>query len=775
MKSIRSTRSLFAFLGAAVVLSAGSQAKANYLFQPGPGYLAPNLPLNKDDYSAWDVLYTPYGSPNYPDISAPFGTYQLASTAGVTPPANSSPVNPGAYWDPRNPTITQVGTSTAFIIGPGTQGNIYSFSNPLSYQVADATSYSDGLVLFQMQTEGTPVNFSSIQLQYTNSSGQLVSLSPGQYVTEYQSASVSGQGFSVTNRTALEWNLTGLNVSSFHIVFSSSAPSMSLQQVNMDTSPLYVSTVPQSRTWSANGNGVWSVGSNWAQGTSSIENANVLFNQSGAANVTLDANHTVGLMTFGSAGNITLSSPGGFTLTANTGIATTASATGTYTINNKYAFGDYNVFNIASGKVQLNGVVSGNNGFFKQGEGTLELNGNNTFTGSVGMEGGTLRMAGTNVYSGGTSIVWGKLVVAGNALNGTPGALGNDSSTISLGADSSLYSFQDVTDPGAIVIDGDYTIGRNIAMAGGTFEKILGAQGTSQGAFFSGSIALGTSTDVHLNAANAGDKVTFNGGITGGAAASSSAPSQITVDGHGTVVLAGTNNSYANDTLVKSGTLRVATGGSLTSNGNLNVASGANLMVDGTVGGSGALNLHGTLGGTGTLNRVFTVDSTSTLTPGEGTGTLTTVSETWAGGGTLQFNLADATGIKGAGWNFLQINGSLNITASAANAFHLDLASLGLDGQSGLALNFDPSKDYTWEIASTTGGITGFNASIFDLNESTFANTLSGTFSLNQEGNNLFLSYSYNPVAVPEPSTYCLLFLGMGVLVFFRRRMAPSA
>ncbi len=324
----------------------------------------PNLGSNEDDYSAWDVFYSPYGSPNKPDIAAPYGTYQLASQAGVTPPSPPlawSPGNPGAYWDSRNPTITQVGTNTAFIIGPETQGNIYSFSNPLSYQLSDSTPYSDGLVLFQFQTEGTTTDFSSIQLQYTNSIGQLVSLSPSQYITEYQSASVSGQGFSVTNRNALEWNLTGLNVNSFqHCLFL-----VGSEHEPADGQYGYVASLRfqrcrkpglgrlQEMGWSG------AMGTTWKEGTSSVENGNVFFNASAAANITLDASHTVGQMVFESPNNVTIGSSNGAILTANTGINTTATATGTYTVNSNYAFGDYNVFDIQAGTVKLNGIVSG--------------------------------------------------------------------------------------------------------------------------------------------------------------------------------------------------------------------------------------------------------------------------------------------------------------------------------------------------------------------------------------------------------------------------------
>ncbi len=176
----------------------------------------------------------------------------------------------------------------------------------------------------------------------------------------------------------------------------------------------------------------------------------------------------------------------------------------------------------------------------------------------------------------------------------------------------------------------------------------------------------------------------------------------------------------------------------------------------------------GTLGGSGTVNRAFTVDSTSILNPGEGTGTLNTILETWAGGGTLKFNLADATGSSGTGWNFLQINSSLNITASPADEFRLDLASLGADGLSGLAKDFDPTKDYSWEIASTTDGITGFNVADFSVEDTEFANSYNGIFSVNQQGDDLFLSYT---AAVPEPSTYALLLTGLGILASVRRRL----
>ncbi|MEI9894056.1 MAG: autotransporter-associated beta strand repeat-containing protein [Chthoniobacter sp.] len=360
-------------------------ARAENLFN---SFLVPSFTT---DYSAWDLFYTPYGSPNYPDFAAPFGTYQTATAAGFTAPANSNPSNPLAYWDTRNPTITQTGTSTAFIIGPGATGNIYSFAAPLAYQLSETTSYTLGTVAFQFQTDGSFVDFSSIQLQYTDSSGHLVSLSPDQTLREYRASDSSFGG--LLNRNAVQWDLTGLNITSYQIVWNSLTASNSLQQATLDTAASYAPIVPEARSWNAGGTGLWSDGSKWKEGSSSNENGNVNFINPAAATVTLDAGHTVGQITFNTAAATTIRSPGNFTLTANTGITTTALATGTYTIGANYQLGAYNLFEIDAGTVVLDGLVSGSYGLEKNGNGTLIMTKDNTFTGQVSVNAGDAAFA----------------------------------------------------------------------------------------------------------------------------------------------------------------------------------------------------------------------------------------------------------------------------------------------------------------------------------------------------------------------------------------------
>jgi autotransporter-associated beta strand protein len=392
-------------------------ARGEFLFT---SFLAPPASFSTD-YSAWDVMYSPYGGANYPDFAAPYGSYGTASLADWTLPANATPSDPSAYFDARNPTITQTGTNTAFLVGPGSTGNIYSFAAPLSYQLAATTPYTLGTIVFQFQTDGSLTAFSSIKLQYTDGSGHLISLSANDMIREYRSSGSSFGG--ITNRAALQWNLTGLNITSYQIVWSSQTSSNSLQLVTLDTASTYTPIVPQGRTWTG-ATGLWSDGAQWQGGSSSVENGNVAFANTAPSTVTLNANHTVGEIIFSSPASTTIMSPGGFTITANSGITTSTTATGTYTISANYQFGAYNLFGIDGGTVKLDGTVSGAYGLVKQGNGTLTMTKASTFTGPLDVNGGTMRYESTAAFngSGNVTVAAGATLIVHGSLNGS-GAL----------------------------------------------------------------------------------------------------------------------------------------------------------------------------------------------------------------------------------------------------------------------------------------------------------------------------------------------------------------
>jgi autotransporter-associated beta strand protein len=242
------------------------------------------------------------------------------------------------------------------------------------------------------------------------------------------------------------------------------------------------------------------------------------------------------------------------------------------------------------------------------------------------------------------------------------------------------------------------------------------------------------------------------------ASALTSSGGSFTKSGSGSVTLTGTN-TYTGATTVTAGLLTV----------NGNIASSALTTV-----GAGA-----TLGGSGTIGALV-VQSGATIAPGNSPGTLTVDGNvTWQAGGNYNWQLVNALGTAGSGWDTLAISGNLDLTAlSSANPFNLNLWSLSsAEATTGDAQNFDSGGMFSWTIATAAGGITGFDAVDFFINTGAingtngFTNDLSGgTFSLAVvDGNKLNLVYN-ELSAVPEPgSNLALLALGAGGLTLRRR------
>jgi hypothetical protein len=136
---------------------------------------------------------------------------------------------------------------------------------------------------------------------------------------------------------------------------------------------------------------------------------------------------------------------------------------------------------------------------------------------------------------------------------------------------------------------------------------------------------------------------------------------------------------------------------------------------------------------------------------------MATVSETWNGGGNYVWELNDATAaIPGLdpGWDLISITGGLTINATPASKFTINVTSLALDNQPGLAANFDNTAIYAWTILTTTTGITGFDPAAFAINTSGFANPIgNGTFALGlaNGGKDLVLNFAVAPAITANP------------------------
>jgi autotransporter-associated beta strand protein/T5SS/PEP-CTERM-associated repeat protein len=443
----------------------------------------------------------------------------------------------------------------------------------------------------------------------------------------------------------------------------------------------------------------------------------------------------------------------------------------------------------------LSGALSGTGSLTKTGTGTLTLTGANTYTGGTTISGGTLSApadfssnapvavsgpaslltAGGNLQigqngtgsltlTGGGTASSAAATYIGNGIGGLasagtvsvtgPGSALNVGTTLNLGyfgggtltigSGGSVNSGNLIFDAapgysGTLNLNTGGTLrvgGTNGLRNDGTATFNL-AGGTLQlnGSAFTTSVpaTLSNSSTINTNALAA----TFSGVLSG--------PGSLTKTGVGTLTLSAAN-TYSGTTTVSAGTLHL-TGSAAASAFTVN--SGATLSGTGTI---GALTLAGT------------------VSPGASPGTISAGNTTFASGGSYTWEINNAIGVSGINYDLLSITGSLSITATSGSPFAINLTSLLGNNTAGPVINFNSTQNYSYTIATTTSGITGFSPSAFTLNTAGFTNALNGgTWSLAQSGNNLNLHFTAS--AIPEPSTYAAIFGAAALaLAAYRRK-----
>lgn len=223
--------------------------------------------------------------------------------------------------------------------------------------------------------------------------------------------------------------------------------------------------------------------------------------------------------------------------------------------------------------------------------------------------------------------------------------------------------------------------------------------------------------------------------------------------------IAGTIGSSATApaALVKTGAGTLALSASSIELGNATVVAGT-LQVNGTLGSPLVdVNSGSTISGSGTV-ATLNVPAGATLSPGASVGKLTSGTAILSGAGNYNWQLRNATGAAGVGYDTLNVNGTLDV--ASASGFRINLWTLSSTAPdiNGAASNFDAEAFQSWTLVHSTGGISGFNAANFVVVSTAsngaggFANPTSGSFSVGVVGNDLVLIYSPpQEIAIEQP------------------------
>jgi hypothetical protein len=132
------------------------------------------------------------------------------------------------------------------------------------------------------------------------------------------------------------------------------------------------------------------------------------------------------------------------------------------------------------------------------------------------------------------------------------------------------------------------------------------------------------------------------------------------------------------------------------------------------------------------------------------------VTNIWEPNGNFTVHVSDASGSAGTGFTQTNYIGILDVQATSINPFTITLVSLN-GSLPGAAANFDRDANYSWTIATTGRGVTGFSEDAFLVDTTQFTNDLGGggfLVTLSQDGTSVNLVFTNNHPPVASLATY---------------------
>jgi fibronectin-binding autotransporter adhesin len=485
----------------------------------------------------------------------------------------------------------------------------------------------------------------------------------------------------------------------------------------------------------------------------------------------------------------------------NSGDLTAAGLTGSGTLSNGAAVERWFFANAASGTFEFSGSLvngaAGGLGFNKSGASTQILSGANSYTGITTVAGGDLVIrgansgAGTNVTLTGTGL---GLVLGHESALGAASLInvsgGTSNATLRYATDAAGTAYDLSMSSGATL---NVVLDRSTSGTSVTHNLSTATAGSGLG---SGTVNVSRGSNVSGLATASFDTFNLGGGLGGTTVLAPAEGTQVSIGSVSksnnaaaqTLGLAGstTGNSISGAISNGVGTISVSKSGSSvwtlsgasTYTGTTAVNAGR-LVVDGTIASSSLTTVAAgaILGGSGTLGATTVA---GTHAPGNSPGVQTVAGNlTYSAGSNFVWELiANSTSGRGSDFDGITLTGASNLVFAGATTLDLDFALAGsavnwsdtLWSQSVSGIN-------GWKVFDLdTGAITGLeNLAIggsdwLDGNGGTLSVIRPGAaFSLFQDGNDLYLNYTYVS-AIPEPGSLLGLGLLIGAPVLMRRR-----